>query len=104
MQSATYCCVLSLAAYRADRDSAPQADDDAVQHELYGVIAAVDQPQAHAAARELIVDAEAGRDDAEADRETAQRGIGERGGRAEQMREGERRDQREQEADAEHAR
>ncbi len=52
--------------------SAPQPDDQAVQHELHGAIAAVDQPQTCAATGELVVDAEARRDDAEA----AQRSVG----------------------------
>ncbi len=49
----------------------PQAEDQAEQHELYGVVTTINRPQLSAALGKLIVDAEAGRDHPEAGHQPA---------------------------------
>ena len=48
-----------------------QAEDQAEQHELYGVVTTINRPQLSAALGKLIVDAEAGRDHPEAGHQPA---------------------------------
>ena len=81
----------------------PQTQHESEQDELHDVVAPVDQPEDRTAIGELIVDAEGGGDPAGADDEAALDAGPEFRARAEDVGEGRRGDEREDEADREDA-